>query len=240
MKITLLGYGKMGRAIEQEALARGHEIAFRIDRDNLSEWAQVNPQNTDVVIEFTHPDSFQANFERVMKAGIPLISGTTGWHDQLESIQASVAEQQGTMIYSSNFSIGVNLLFKLNQQLAALMNPHGQYDPYVEERHHRHKADGPSGTAFSLAQQIVDGLDRKSSIVSTELRNRPPQEDELSVGFVRAGEIIGYHKVSYTSEIDTLSIEHSAHNRRGFALGAVVAAEKSPGQSGLIEFASLL
>lgn len=240
MKITLLGYGKMGRAIEQEAIARGHAIAFRIDRDNLSDWKQVNATNTDAVIEFTHPDSFQANFERVMASGIPMVTGTTGWHGQIETVRSALAAQKGTLIYSSNFSVGVNLLFKLNQRLAELMNPHAQYDAFVEERHHRYKADGPSGTAYSLAQQIVDDLDRKSSIVSGELQKRPPSEDELSVGFIRSGEIIGYHKVSYTSDIDSISIEHSAHNRRGFALGAVIAAENIVGKKGLIEFGEIL
>ncbi|MEM6345962.1 MAG: 4-hydroxy-tetrahydrodipicolinate reductase [Bacteroidota bacterium] len=240
MKITLLGYGKMGRAIEQEALARGHEIAFRIDKENLADWEQVNPTNTEVVIEFTHPDSFQANLQRVIAINIPMVTGTTGWHEEIEGVRSALAAQKGTLIYSANFSVGVNLLFKLNQRLAELMNPHAQYDAYVEERHHRYKADGPSGTAYSLAQQIVAGLDRKSSIVSTELQNRPPSEEELSVGFIRSGEIIGYHKVSYTSDIDSLSIEHSAHNRRGFALGAVIAAENILGKEGLIEFSDIL
>ena len=169
-----------------------------------------------------------------------MVTGTTGWHEEIEDVRSALAAHKGTLIYSSNFSVGVNLLFKLNKRLAELMNPHTQYDAFVEERHHRYKADGPSGTAYSLAQQIVDGLDRKSNIVSGELQNRPPSEDELSVGFIRSGEIIGYHKVSYTSDIDTLSIEHSAHNRRGFALGAVIAAENIVGREGLIEFSEIL
>jgi 4-hydroxy-tetrahydrodipicolinate reductase len=240
MKITLMGYGKMGRAVEKEALARGHEISFRIDQDNLNHWVQVSPANTDVVIEFTHPESFQDNLNRVLERGIPLVTGTTGWHEQKKSVQQQVEQRRGSLVYSANFSVGVNLLFKLNQRLAELMNSQPQYDAYVEERHHRHKADGPSGTAYSLAQQIVEGLDRKENIVSGELQNRPPEADELSVGFVRSGEIIGYHKVSYTSEIDSLSIEHQAYNRRGFALGAVIAAEWIVGKKGMYDFADIL
>lgn len=229
----------MGKAIEQEAIARGHRIAFRIDQDNAADWEQVNATNTDVVIEFTHPDSFQGNLDRVMQAGIPLVTGTTGWQDRLEAIRAQVAARAGTLMYSSNYSIGVNLLFKLNQQLARWMNAYPEYDCFIEEQHHRHKADAPSGTAISLARQVIHDLDRKNRIATDALQHRAPEPDELSVGSIRAGEIIGRHKVSYTSDIDVLTIEHHAYNRRGFALGAVVAAEWLAGKKGVFEFSEI-
>ena len=239
-RIALLGYGRMGQAIEPEATARGHHISYRISRENRELRTELGPDNSDLVIEFTHPDAFMDNLRAVMQAGLPMVTGTTGWHDQTDRVAQIVAEHQGLLIHASNFSVGVNLLFKLNQRLAELMNGQPQYDPYVEERHHRHKADGPSGTAMTLAQDLLARLDRKQHIAGAELRSRPPHEDELSVGFVRAGDIKGTHRVSYTSEIDSLSIEHVAHNRRGFALGAVIAAEQVAGRKGLVAFADLI
>lgn len=215
----------MGKAIEQEALLRSHEISFKIDKGELELIQQLNPENTDVIIEFTHPDSFFGNLHALLPLKIPIVSGTTGWHDQLEEVLTIVEDHEGKFLYSSNFSIGVNVLFKLNERLAELMNPYPEYDPFIEEQHHRHKADAPSGTAISLAQQVLQGLDRKDSIADESLRRRAPQPNELSVGYARAGEIFGRHKVAYTSEIDTIQIIHQAHNRRGFALGAVVGAE---------------
>lgn len=239
LSITLLGYGKMGKAVEQEAVARGHQISFHIDIENIEDWNLVHPDNTDVVIEFTHPDSFDANLVRVLNTGIPLVSGTTGWYDRLSEIRSQVEIAGGGLMYSSNFSIGVNLLFKLNQQLAKWMNGHPQYDCYIEEQHHRHKADGPSGTAHSLASQMLAHLDRKTEVATDALQSRAPEDHELSVGFIRSGEIIGRHKVGYTSEIDSLTIEHHAYNRRGFALGAVVAAEWMAGKKGVHEFSEI-
>ena len=236
LKITLVGYGKMGKAIEEEALKRGHQIHARIDVDNQDLWKTISPDNTDAIIEFTHPDAFHQNLQSGLSTGVPIVSGTTGWHNELKKVTALVKEKDGSFIYSSNFSIGVNILFLLNNQLAKVMNAYPQYDTFIEERHHRHKADGPSGTAMSLAKQVLQGLDRKSKVATDALQTRPPAEDELSVGFVRAGEIIGHHKVVYTSEIDSLTIEHMAYNRKGFALGAVVAAEWIVGKKGIYEF----
>lgn len=215
----------MGKAIEQEALLRSHEISFKIDRDDQHLIRQMTPENTDAIIEFTHPDSFFPNLRALLPLGIPIVSGTTGWHNQMEEVLTMVEDHQGLFLYSSNFSIGVNILFKLNERLAELMDPYPEYDPFIEEQHHRHKADSPSGTAVSLAQQVLDGLDRKSAISDESLRHRAPKDEELSVGYTRAGEIFGRHKVAYTSEIDTIQIIHQAHNRRGFAQGAVVGAE---------------
>ncbi|WNJ19794.1 4-hydroxy-tetrahydrodipicolinate reductase [Pontibacter sp. G13] len=239
MRIALLGYGRMGKAIEQEAIKRDHTISFIIDQDNRADLAKVSPENTDAIIEFTHPDSFFTNFRETLKLGVPVVSGTTGWYDQMEQVKAEVAEAGTGFMFGSNFSIGVNVLFKVNQQLAQLMNRYSDYDVFIEEQHHRYKADGPSGTAHSLAQQVIDHLDRKTAVSDADLRTRPPKPEELSVGFIRAGEIPGKHTVTYTSDIDTISISHNAFNRRGFALGAVVAAEWMNGKTGFYEFADI-
>ena len=225
LNIALLGYGKMGKAVEQEALLRGHEIVAKIDQDNWEDIRKLSPQNCHAIIEFTHPASFDKNFGAALELGIPLVSGTTGWYEKIKDYQARVREANGAFIYASNFSVGVNVLFKLNRHLAELMNRYGDYDPFIEEQHHRYKADGPSGTAFTLARDLIERVDRKNKVGGAELRHRAPEEDELSVGFIRGGEIIGRHKVSYTSGLVTISIEHTAHTRRGFALGAVIAAE---------------
>jgi 4-hydroxy-tetrahydrodipicolinate reductase len=239
MRIALLGYGKMGQAIEKEAVSRGHQISARIDFNNRHELSQLRPEKTDMVIEFTHPGSFGENLDAVMSLGLPMITGTTGWYDKIPQVRSMVEGRQASFLYSSNFSIGVNILFKLNQQLAKLMNQYPEYDCYVEERHHRQKADAPSGTASILARDLIEELDRKKRVVSTELRNRPPEPDELSVGFIRSGDIVGEHRVTYSSEIDTISLEHQARGRRGFALGAVIAAEWLQNRKGFFEFSDL-
>ncbi|MEZ4847953.1 MAG: 4-hydroxy-tetrahydrodipicolinate reductase [Bacteroidia bacterium] len=239
LKIALVGYGKMGKAIEQETLKRGHQISSVIDLNNIDDIQKLNPENTDVVIEFTHPDSFQNNLNALLKQQVPIVSGTTGWYDRLEEVKQIVNATEGGFMFSSNFSIGVNILFKLNRELARIMNQYPEYDCFIEERHHRHKADGPSGTAHSLAIQVLEELDRKTTVTDASIRHRPPKPDELSVGFVRSGEIIGRHQVTYTSDIDEITLFHSAHNRRGFALGAVVAAEWMRGKKGFYEFSDI-
>ncbi len=240
MRIALLGYGRMGQAIESEALARNHVISHRINRGQTAELDQLSAANTDVVIEFTHPDSFRDNLKAVLAQQLPMVVGTTGWYDQLAAVQAEVEAAAGSLLYASNFSVGVNLFFKLNQRLAELMNGQPEYDPFVEERHHRRKADGPSGTAHTLARDILARLDRKERLSGEQLRHRAPEPDELSVSFARAGDIKGTHRVAYTSDIDTISIAHQAHSRRGFALGAVIAAEWLVGKAGFYEFSEIL
>lgn len=239
MKILLLGFGKMGKAVEQEATARGHEIVGRIDKDNAAELGNYGSTYVDVAIEFTHPDSFQGNLEAMMTAGIPLVSGTTGWHDTIDAVQSLVEGKGGSFLYASNFSVGVNLLFELNRKLAQLMNGYPEYDVFVEEQHHKFKADSPSGTAISLGQQIIDDLERKDKIAGEELRTRAPQDNELSMGYIRAGDIIGQHTVTYRSDIDRISLTHEAYNRRGFALGAVIGAEWIVGKTGFHAFHEL-
>lgn len=239
LKIALVGYGKMGHSVEQEAQKRGHQITHRIDPQGPDNWDSLTPGSTDVVIEFTNPAVATDNFRRVLKTGTPLVTGSTGWLKELDSIQQIVHQQNGSFLYSSNFSPGVNMLFKLNQSLAKMMNSRPEYDPFVEERHHRYKKDAPSGTAGTLAEQLIEGLDRKTRIVHGELAHRPPEPEELSLSYTRAGEIIGTHEVSYISEIDQISIRHEAFNRRGFALGAVLAAEWLVGKKGFFNFVDI-
>ena len=236
LRIAIVGYGRMGRAVEAEALGRGHEIIARIDRDNFDQIKALDPDTVDAVVEFTHPDVAVGVYRELIGLGLPTVTGTTGWYSERDKIKALVGEAGAAFLYASNFSIGVNILFQLNATLARLMNRYPEYDAYVEEAHHKEKKDGPSGTAIGLAEQLLDGLDRKNTWVTDELHHRPPHPEELSIGYVRAGGIIGRHKVTFTSEIDDISISHVAHNRRGFALGAVIAAEWMQGKKGFFDF----
>jgi len=229
----------MGKAIEREALQRGHEIVVRADKDTPGEWEKLKQGIADVAIEFTHPDSFGPNLKALLEIPLPVVSGTTGWYDRLDAVRRQVLDQQGAFLYAANFSVGVNILFQLNKRLAALMDRYPAYDPYIEEQHHRHKADGPSGTAVFLGKQILESLSRKEKISDAALRRRPPAPEELSIGFVRAGGIFGKHVVGYTSEVDTVTLSHTAHNRRGFALGAVIGAEWLLGRQGFFEFSQI-
>lgn len=239
MKIALIGYGKMGKAVEGEAIQRNHEIVAILTKNDVRNLQKTQSLQTDVLIDFTHPDTILSNIRTYAPLGFPIVCGTTGWTQHLAEVQNIIQENNIGFIYSSNFSIGVNLLAKLNRELARLMNPYPQYDCYIEEQHHRHKADAPSGTALTLANDILTNLDRKNTLVTDSLQSRAPKPEELSIGYIRSGEIIGKHKVSYTSDIDTISIEHFAHNRRGFALGAVIAAEWIQGKQGFYNFAEI-
>lgn len=229
----------MGRAIEQEATARGHAISFRIGRNNAAQLAEISTDNTDCAIEFTQPEAAWDNFMALLPAGVPVVTGTTGWLDRKDALEAAVTEAGQAFLYSSNFSPGVNILFQLNQKLAAIMNQYPEFDCYVEEAHHRHKKDAPSGTALSLAEQVLAGLDRKTSWAGPALQDRPPKPEELSVSYTRAGEIIGEHSVTYLSDIEQVQISHRAFNRRGFALGAVLAAEWLVGKQGFFNFTAV-
>lgn len=229
----------MGKAVEQEAQKRGHTIVGVIDQHNQTDLNKFSKEQVDVAIEFTHPDSFDSNLNAMLSAGIPLVSGTTGWHDRVVVVKSLVDQHNGSFLYASNFSVGVNLMFELNRKLAQLMNSYPEYDVFVEEQHHRFKADAPSGTAFSLGQQILDSLDRKTDIADEALRSRAPKEEELSIGYIRSAGITGKHTVTYQSDIDRVSIVHEAYNRRGFALGAVIAAEWLAGKTGMYNFQEL-
>jgi len=241
MRIALIGYGKMGRAIEAAAVPRGHEISHRIGRHNANQIAYLTPETTDVVIDFTHPEVVLGTLQQVIPTGLGIVVGTTGWQGQMGQVRQWADQAGGVVVYGANFSIGVNLMFKLNRELARLMAPHVQYDVAIEERHHRHKADAPSGTALRLARDIIQQLPHKSDVAdAADLHHRPPMPNELSIGVIRTGGIVGTHTVLYTSEVDTLTLTHTAHSRDGFALGAVVAAENLPTQPGVYEFGDIL
>lgn len=215
MKIALLGYGKMGRVIEKIAVSRGHEIVLKKDNENTF----YGLLNATVAIDFSVPDAAFSNISECLKHGIPVISGTTGWLADYKKIEALCNEKEGSFIYSSNFSLGVNLFFQLNENLAKMMQRFSQYHVSMEEIHHTQKLDAPSGTAISLANQII----ANSNYSSWSEKNS--SEDIISIHAKREANVPGTHVVLYDSEVDAIEIKHTAHSREGFALGAVIAAE---------------
>lgn len=239
MRIGIVGNGRMGGEIMAQAQKRGHEIVCAWGRNDEKDLKFLHDVKADVMIEFTHPGSVLQNLENLINSEIPIVCGTTGWLNNIAQVEKWTKERNAGFIYASNFSIGMNLLFKLNRELAKWMNPYPQYDCAIEEQHHRHKADAPSGTALSLAKDIIANLGSKHAIASDELRNRPPSPEEISIGYIRSGEITGRHKVIYSSEVDSISIEHNANNRMGFALGAVIAAEWIVNRKGFFNFADV-
>ncbi len=234
MKIALIGYGKMGHAIEEVAMARGHEIVCRIDADNQADFASDAFASADVAIEFTTPATAVENYKRAFTAGIPVVSGTTGWLERMPEIEAA-CRQGATFFYASNFSLGVNIFFAMNRWLSQIMNAFDNYHVSLEEIHHIHKLDHPSGTAITLANDIVAGMERLSAWSETATAS-----DELPITAIRQGEVPGTHVVRYDSEVDTITIEHCAKSRRGFALGAVIAAEFTAGRKGLLTMNDML
>jgi 4-hydroxy-tetrahydrodipicolinate reductase len=230
MKIALLGYGKMGKIIEKIALDRKHEIVLKIDQDNQHELTAENLQNADVAIEFTMPASVRNNLTACLDAGTPVVVGTTGWYDQFEAVKQECAEKDGTLMYGTNYSVGVNIFFHINKMLAKIMNNYPYYDVQVEEIHHTQKLDSPSGTAITIAEGIIDGIDVKNSWANVLVANDNNVDDSFNNAQVlieshRIDNVPGTHTVIYDSEVDTLEFKHTAHNRNGFALGAVLAAE---------------
>ncbi len=221
MKIALLGYGKMGHAIEQIALQKGHQIVLSINDQNLDDLTKENIRRADVAIEFTNPQSAVDNILFCINEKVPVVSGTTGWLEKLKVVEEKCREVNGAFLYASNFSVGVNIFFELNKKLAALMKPHPAYDVSLEEIHHTHKKDAPSGTAITLAEQIIASSGQKNVWVNADSKN----EVELSIISKRIDEVPGTHSVKYFSEVDDIEIIHTAHSRKGFAEGAVLAAE---------------
>lgn len=215
MKIALLGYGKMGQVIERIALSRGHEIVLKKDNHNTF----LGLLNADVAIDFSVPDAAFVNIEECLKNGIPVISGTTGWLKDIDKIENICTQNDGSFIYSSNFSLGVNLFFQLNQTLARMMKKFVQYHVSMEEIHHTQKLDSPSGTAISLANQIIANSDY------TNWSETAAEKDSIYIAAKRESNVPGTHSITYVSDVDTIEIKHTAHSRDGFALGAVVAAE---------------
>ena len=228
MKIALIGYGKMGKIIERIALERGHEVVCRIDIDNQDDFESKEFASADVAIEFTAPSVAIANYRRAWKAGVAVVSGTTGWNTQLPEIKSEIEENNYTLFWASNFSLGVNIFFELNKKLAQMMNKFSAYDVTMSETHHIHKLDAPSGTAVTLAEGILENIERKSEWVLGENKS----ENQLSIDAIREGEVAGIHTIKYESAADFIEITHHAYNREGFALGAVLAAEFTCGKKG--------
>ena len=236
MNIALVGYGKMGKAIEQIALGRGHHISAKIEFSNKEEVSLLTPATTDVAIEFTQPESAFENIKACLEQGIPVVSGTTGWLAHKEEIEQLCQEKKGAFFYASNFSIGVNLFFSINKTLAKLMNDfQSDYEVSMEEIHHIHKLDEPSGTAITLSEGITEGFDKKKG---WQLSNE--KEDLIHIKAVREGEVPGTHIINYSSDIDQIEIKHEAFNRKGFSTGAVVAAEWLKGKEGIFGMNDLL
>lgn len=235
MKIALIGYGKMGKEIEAIALKRGHEVILKIDKDNQDEMNIVNLKKADVAIEFSTPHTVVENIYKCFNAHLPVVVGATGWYDKFDEIIAHCEGNRGSLFHATNFSVGVNLFFKLNSYLAELMNKYEDYDISMEEIHHIHKLDKPSGTAISLANQILNKVKRKEK---WSINEKAP--DTLHIVDKREGEVPGTHIVKYHSSIDDIEIMHKAHSRKGFALGAVIAAEFLQGKTGVYSMNDLI
>ena len=236
MKIALIGYGKMGKEIEQILIARGHTIPLIIDLNNTNDLDAAHLKEIDVAIEFTTPSTAYGNVVKCLEAGVPVVCGTTAWLDKLPQVEQLCKEKTGAFFYASNYSIGVNIFFEINRRLAQLMNRFGEYDVTIEETHHTQKKDAPSGTAVTLAEGILENLDRKQKWVCGT-RCVP---EELEVVAIRRSVVPGTHTVTYESDVDSLSITHMAKSRRGFALGAVLAAEFLYGKTGIFSMKDLM
>jgi len=236
MKIALSGYGKMGKEIEKIALERGHEIIVTFN--DPSDWNEKLDElaNADVAIEFSMPHSVVSNIFKCFDANVPVVVGTTGWFEQLDHVKDVCKEHNQSLLYASNFSIGVNLFFELNKTLAKLMNEHESYAVSLEETHHTAKVDSPSGTAIKLANDVIDNLERKDVWIN----EKSDKDYELEIESLRVENVPGTHVVKYDSEIDSIEITHTAKSRVGFAKGAVLAAEWLPTKKGVFTMSDLL
>lgn len=238
MNIVLLGYGKMGQLIEKFALKRGHEVTLIVDENNRESVRPEDLQDADVAIDFSTPNAALSNIALCFEANLPIVVGTTGWYEHLDEVRANCQSNQQSLLYGSNFSIGVNIFFHVNRLLAKAIAPYKQYDVQVEEIHHIHKLDAPSGTAITIAEGIIENNDSKTSWVNELVGSTEeliPKKDELLIESLRIEEVPGTHTVLYSSEVDQIEFKHTAHNRDGFALGAVVAAEWLKGKKGFYQ-----
>jgi len=236
MKIALIGYGKMGKEIEKIAMDRGHEIVSRIDISSSDSFDDNSFKSADVAIEFTRPEAAFENYQNCFKHHVPVVSGTTGWLDKMPEIEKACKEDNQTFFYASNFSLGVNIFFEINKQLAKLMNKVQEYDVSMEEVHHTQKLDEPSGTAITLAEGVIENLDNKTKWTLDD----QPEENEIYIKAIREGQVPGIHTIKYESPVDEIHIHHSAKSRKGFALGAVLAAEYTKDKTGLLSMKDLL
>ena len=236
MKIALIGYGKMGKTIEEIALQRDHTVDLKIDIDSIAEFTNENLQKCDVAIEFTGPHSAKENILKCLDAGIPIVSGSTGWLNSWSEVEDACTKKNGSFLYASNFSVGVNIFFEVNKKLAQLMKQQSGYDISLEETHHTQKKDAPSGTAITLAEQIIKEVPRKTKWVNDASEN----PEELIITSKREDPAPGTHNVKYSSDVDDIEIIHTAHSRRGFALGAVLAAEYIYNKKGIFTMKEVL
>lgn len=238
MNILLLGYGKMGKIIAEIAESRGHSIIEKIDVNNREKLDQLNPETIDVAIEFSEPSAAYENISWAIERQIPVVSGTTGWLERKPEIERLTLSKGGSFFYASNYSIGVNILFRLNSYLAKIMNEHPEYRVKLEEIHHTEKKDAPSGTAITLAESIIDSVDRvKRWGMDADAGD---DEDIIPVSSIREDPAPGTHTISYLSKIDDIEIKHTAHSREGFALGAVLVAEWIKDKKGILSMDDFL
>jgi 4-hydroxy-tetrahydrodipicolinate reductase len=233
MKVLLVGYGKMGKTIERIAIERGHQIAGKIDIDNQND---LDTAKADVAIEFSHPNAAYENVKKCVERGIPVVCGTTGWLDRKPEIERLANDKGSTFFYASNYSLGVNLFFKLNEQLARMMNKFTGYDVSIDEVHHVEKKDAPSGTAITLAEGVLRNLERKKKWV----KGTEGKSDEIGIESFRIDDVPGTHVIKYASLIDDIEIKHTAHTREGFALGAVMVAEWIRDRKGVLNMDDFL
>lgn len=236
MRILLLGYGKMGKTIEKVTIERGHEIVLKINSSNHALWNDMGPEKADVAIEFSQPEAAFENIKMCLDKNIPVVSGTTGWLHRKNEIEDYTTAMNGTFFYASNYSIGVNLFFKLNELLARMMDRFKEYDVNMEEIHHTQKKDAPSGTAITLAEGILKNLSAKNSWIN----NVTADTDAIPIVSIRKNDVPGTHAVRYSSKVDDIEIIHTAHNREGFAKGAVMVAEWIIGRKGILGMGDFL
>ena len=236
MNIALIGYGKMGKTIEQVAVSRGHHIKLKIDLNNLDDFNQVNFDSIDVAIEFTGPHTAYNNILKCLEYKTPVVCGSTGWLEHISDVENKCRSNDGSFLYASNFSVGVNIFFEVNKKLAQLMEGKNQYDVSIREIHHTQKKDAPSGTAITIAEQILSNNTSKQNWVN----DKPTSKEELYIKSERIDPYPGLHEVTYSSDIDEIQITHNAHSRDGFALGAVLAAEYVANRKGIFTMKDVL
>ena len=236
MKIAIIGYGKMGHEIEKICRERGHEIVCIIDIGDENKFDSPEFKSAEVAIEFSSPQSALENYRRAFAANVPVVSGTTGWLDNIDEVKHACENDGKTFFYASNYSVGVNILFAVNEYLAKIMNDFPAYNVHIDETHHIHKLDAPSGTALTLAEGVMGSVERKKQWKLDEQLN----DEDLCINSYRKDEVPGIHTVMYESEVDTIQISHDAKSRKGFALGAVIAAEFTANKKGFLGMKDLL